>query len=116
MSDHIRTKQEGEASYFQLSPDWMDVMEEIKNIKIIYYVEKSKLNGYWKDEFNIVVAQINTANGFISPPSEWLEYANCSMNVAEARNRLCYDCNRQFIEDEDNYKQGWVSTKCNRCI
>tara|TARA_R110002126_G_scaffold31885_1_gene101994 strand:+ start:1317 stop:1640 length:324 start_codon:yes stop_codon:yes gene_type:complete len=70
----------------------------------------------WKDEFNKVVAQINTANGFISPPSEWLEYANCSMNIAVARIRLCYDCNKQFIEDEDNYKQGWVSTKCNGCI
>ena len=34
---------------------------------------RSKINGYWKDEFNKVVAQINTARGFILAPSEWLE-------------------------------------------
>jgi len=28
------------------------------------------------------------------------------------KERICYDCNRHFIEDEDNYKEGWVSTKC----
>ena len=28
------------------------------------------------------------------------------------KERICCDCNRHFIEDEDNYKEGWVSTKC----
>tara|TARA_R110000751_G_scaffold219336_1_gene322103 strand:+ start:291 stop:713 length:423 start_codon:yes stop_codon:yes gene_type:complete len=28
------------------------------------------------------------------------------------KERVCEDCYRHFIEDEDNYKEGWVSTKC----
>jgi hypothetical protein len=45
----------------------------------------------WKDEFNKVVGQINTARGFILAPSEWLEGVedlNYSDNICSLRKSL----------------------------
>ena len=36
---------------------------------------------YYKEKFNKVVCHINTANGFIVPPSDWVEYVNDPMNI-----------------------------------
>ena len=38
------------------------------------------INIIHRSDYNEVVSQINTANGCIVPPSDWVKYVNCSMN------------------------------------